>query len=530
MISWFIHRIQRQTKLERKIQLSFKFVLLSVAGVMVLVLTVGTVMFGKLVDEGYANYWKEQALKSAMGQVESMVKDMANRIDAMVPQGTAIGPDMDPKAQERVKDLIRETTDGPNGYYFMFDREGRVIAQRIQQDREGTTRFHAVDTDGKLYVQKLIEAAKQGGGFVEYKMVKPNQEGNHPKLSYAKMLRGDQWWVGSGFYLDDIDTNVQAMKRELWFKIWIITLLIIVFVGGLVLGALRLSRILTQQITEPIRKLVVGANTLSSGEYGYRVEVDTQDELKGLGEAFNDMAKTIGQSMSNEKAAREESEKYLEQHRAATEKERTLVEEERKRIAMELHDDIVEKLLELRKDVESAQIAAADESHHASLVGIIQSITNINDRIREMLQDLRPRALDDLGLLAALRVHLKKQAESARITLGYHDQVGELSLSPEVEINVFRIFQQAMANVVEHADARRVDVWIRSKGKMLEVCLQDDGQGFDDDARIRRPGGHFGLINMKERGRSFGGTVEIVSGPSVGGTRVEVSIPLAHSV
>lgn len=529
MISWFIHRIQRQQKLGGKIQLSFKLVLLSVAGALVCVLTVGTVMLGELVSEGYEAYWMEQATKNAMGQVENMVKDMANRIDAMVPQGTVIGPGMDPKVQERVKDLIRETMNGPNGYYFMFDHEGRVIAQRIQREHEGTTRREAVDKDGKLYVQKLIEAAKQGGGFVEYRMVKPNQEGIHPKLSYAKMLRGDQWWVGSGFYLDDIETNVRAMKKEMWFKIWTITALIIVFVCGLVLGALRLSQILTQQITEPIAQLVDGANKLAAGEYESRVMVDTHDELERLADTFNDMGKTIGRTISDLQTAQEESKSLLEQNRAFSEKERTLLEKERERIAQDLHDDICSKLLTLRTDCESSQRAVKDEGQRAAWAKMSQSIVEINDEVRNSVKKLYPRSLNELGLSAALRGQLEKQAAAAGIALGFHNQGGELRVLHDVGIKVFRVFQEAMTNVVKHARAHRVDVWIRYNADRLEVSMEDDGQGFDVAAKMQQKVGHYGLQIIEERVRSLGGTVQFVSKPRINGTRVEVSIPLINS-
>ena len=210
------------------------------------------------------------------------------------------------------------------------------------------------------------------------------------------------------------------------------------------------------------------------------------------------------------------------------------MEKERRRIARELHDGIGHRLNALLEDLKSASIAEEDVKQRAWRLEQIQSIIDLTDELRAILGNLRPPFLDTLGLSTALRSHLEKQARSAKIAVGFHANESALSLPEEVENNVFRVVQEAMTNVVRHAGASRVDVWIHCNGEMLEVRMQDDGCGFDEDAvRSRNEGrAKFGLIGIEERVRSLGGTVQWVSDPKSRdprrGTTVLVRIPLIH--
>lgn len=521
MSTWLKQTIQRQSKLEGKIRLSFQLVLLSVAVVMVCILIIGTVMFGTLVNAGYENLLREKVIKNAMDKVEHMVKEMATSIEAIVPQGTVIGSGMDPEARERVKELIRERTyDGPNGYYFMFDQEGRVIAQRIQREREGTNRFEAVDTDGQFYVQKLIEAAKQGGGFVEYKMVKPNQEGSYPKLSYAKMLSGNEWWVGSGFYLDDIEMNIQAMKKEVWVKILIITGLIIVFVCGLLLVALRLSRMLTQQITKPIAQLVDGANKLSTGEYGYRVAVDTQDELKLLADGFNTMGQKIEQKVTAMTALK------------------NTASDTRKLLAGELHGAVGTFVQDMQTWLDFASTSEKDMlSKH------LENCSRCLDRFRRSCEKIEfnmyPLEVDDFGVAISFKYFVEEKIErlkELRVDLDIDRAMPRSDKARQVAL--YLVAQSFVLNVLEYAKASHASISLRCIDGIAILAVDDNGIGFEAGAVLskrpnepsqleRRPNvtSHYGLRWVKAQVDVYQGHFDLDSSPGGGGTRVRVTIP-----
>jgi two-component system NarL family sensor kinase len=422
---------------------------------MVSVLTAGIIGHYRMLTEDL----RGSTMKRYEDEVRHIVETMTTTIEAIVP--SEIGPDMDRDDRKHVINLIHEAQYGhPNGYFFMFDMDGTVIAQRIHRGHEGMNRFHEKDVGGKLYVQELIEAAKRGGDFVKYMMEKPGQEGkgNFPKIAYAKMLRGNRWWVGSGVYMDTIDAEILAQNKKLLVQVGFVMILSGGFLVGVLWIAFRLSAMLGQQITEPIAKLAIGAKTLSVGGYGHRVSVDTQDEFKELAEVFNTMGETIGRTISDLQTAQEESKSLLEQNRALTDRERTLVEEERKRIARELHDDIGQKLVTLELLLYLAQTKEDDNARQVVLVRAEKSIQTMTNGIRRILQNLRPVLLDGLGFSAALRVHLEEQAEAANLKIDIHDQNSAIRLPSEVESNLFRVVQEAMANVVRHAHAHRVDV------------------------------------------------------------------------
>lgn len=510
MIFWIKHAIQQQVQLEGKIRLSFQLVLLSVAVVMVCILMIGTVMFGTLVNAGYENLLREKVIKNAMDKVERMVKEMATSIEAIVPQGNVIGPGMDPEARERIKDLIRERTyDGPNGYYFMFDQEGRVIAQRIQREREGTNRFQAVDTDGQLYVQKLIEAAKQGGGFVEYKMVKPNQEGSYPKLSYAKMLRGNEWWVGSGFYLDDIENNIQAMKNEVWLKILIITGLIIVFVCGLLLVALRLSRMLTQQITQPIAQLVHSANTLSAGDYGHRVTVDTQDELRALADTFNTMGETIDQKVKALVALKDAASNA------------------RKDLAGELHGAVSIFVDDMQFWLHLASTSEQDVLGK-QLNNCSRCLGNFKRSCEKIEFDMYPLEVDGFGVAIPFKYFVEEKTERLKDLWVDLDIDRAMPRSDKTrQVALYLVAQSLVLNVLAHAKASHAGISLRCIDKSAVLTVADNGIGFEVDAVMKNKSNeplHYGLRWVKAQVEVYQGDFDLNSSPG-GGTRVCVTMP-----
>jgi signal transduction histidine kinase len=201
----------------------------------------------------------------------------------------------------------------------------------------------------------------------------------------------------------------------------------------------------------------------------------------------------------------------------------TAAESERRRWARELHDQTLQALGGLRvllaSSVGRGDATTKDESMHQAVEDIELEIANL----REIITDLRPSLLDDLGLVPALEALLdRRRADAVEITseLRLPRRDGHASgLSAELETTVYRLVQESLTNVVKHARATRVQVSVGVQSSEMIVEVRDDGRGFDMDTRTSG----FGLAGMRERVSIAGGTLTIESGE--GGTLVQARIP-----
>lgn len=198
-------------------------------------------------------------------------------------------------------------------------------------------------------------------------------------------------------------------------------------------------------------------------------------------------------------------------------------EEERQRIARELHDGVGPALASLNIRLRTARKLLERDHHPAA--GEIEELaelaqTNIQD-IRRLIHDLRPAALDELGLVPALREYLVRCQQEHGLAIEFTAAEGE-RLPASVETALFRITQEALANVVRHAQAHRVEVALRRDEAHVTLRVADDGRGFDPQAS--RAGTHLGLWSMRERVEQLDGRFEIESAPGAG-TTVRVIIP-----
>ncbi len=203
-------------------------------------------------------------------------------------------------------------------------------------------------------------------------------------------------------------------------------------------------------------------------------------------------------------------------------------EEERRRIARELHDEIGQSLTAVKINLQGAtggKSARSSSSYLRESVGLIDVVLR---QVRNLSLDLRPSVLDDLGLAASVRSHLDRTSRRAGFVGSFAADPPEIRLLPEIETECFRVVQEALTNVVRHAGARRVEVTLFRRGDLLELVVQDDGAGFDVAAARRRAarGGSLGLLGMQERAALLGGAITIEAVPGRG-TKVHLRIPLA---
>ncbi len=201
-------------------------------------------------------------------------------------------------------------------------------------------------------------------------------------------------------------------------------------------------------------------------------------------------------------------------------------EEEKRRIARELHDDLGQRLSALKMDM---TMLAADVSEGRDARGILENITAMNDviddtvaSVRRIASDLRPALLDELGMLTA--IEWLANDFSNRYGLPVSVDGVDADVPEQTAIAMFRIVQEALSNVVRHADATTVDVSLAQTDGQIELRVEDNGVGWDKKPSGSGPRKSLGLLGIRERARLLGGAATVDSEPGKG-FRLTVQIP-----
>lgn len=206
-------------------------------------------------------------------------------------------------------------------------------------------------------------------------------------------------------------------------------------------------------------------------------------------------------------------------------------EEERRRLARELHDELGHALFGLRMHVVWLQhrIAQPDLTEAADIRERLPAMLDLIERssrtVDDIVTDLRPPALDQLGLMAALEWQVESFSRRSGLRCRFVGNGAVDDLDAGRATAVFRMFQEILTNVERHANASRVTVLVRREGERLMLKVCDNGQGLRPD-RLRQRGS-FGLLGMRERALLLDGELVVGSGPR-GGTTVTATIPLTN--
>lgn len=201
-------------------------------------------------------------------------------------------------------------------------------------------------------------------------------------------------------------------------------------------------------------------------------------------------------------------------------------EEERARVARELHDEMGGLLTALKMDTHWLERQFADSSDEAaeklSMMAIL--LDNAIETVRRIITDLRPSVLDTLGLVAAMEWQAEAFSRRHGIPCHVQSDAGTHELADkQLEVTVFRIFQEALTNISRHAKAGQVQVTVSSEDNTLRLSVQDDGIGIAASNKLKQ--GAYGILGMSERAIALGGTLDVINTQD-GGSRVELSLPL----
>jgi PAS domain S-box-containing protein len=196
-------------------------------------------------------------------------------------------------------------------------------------------------------------------------------------------------------------------------------------------------------------------------------------------------------------------------------------EEERKRLSFDLHDGVCQELVGIGILIQSARQRGVPEAADATLARAQTYLHTVGEHLRGLARDLRPLLLSDLGLGECLRALVAGMAtETLLITVAVPPMIPRFG--EEIEVAVYRIAQEALANAVRHAQARAVALTLEASDGMLDLEVRDDGRGFDREKLRSAP---LGLVTMAERAVALGGSLRILSAPG-GGTTVRLVCPL----
>ena len=241
------------------------------------------------------------------------------------------------------------------------------------------------------------------------------------------------------------------------------------------------------------------------------------------------VAVLAGQRVDRELSARRQAEAAGAALRAYAAHVLRVQEEERKRVAQELHDETVQKVVLVCRQLDAADVAGRPDARHAALQDARRTAERAVAELRDFARALRPPSLEELGLVSALRRLVAEVAERSRLTVGLDIPHGERRSTPELELALFRIAQEALHNVERHARATHAQVTVTFGRQDVRLTIVDDGVGFavrpDQDFASA---GHLGLLGMRERAEMLGGTLDVRTALQRG-TVVSAVIPLDAS-
>jgi signal transduction histidine kinase len=187
-------------------------------------------------------------------------------------------------------------------------------------------------------------------------------------------------------------------------------------------------------------------------------------------------------------------------------------ETERRRLARELHDQTGQALTSILLGLAEAEQAATPDEAHAALGELRKLVVETLQDVRRLAVELRPKALDDFGLEPALRRLGQSVGEGSDLDVQVEARLGSARLPAEVETAVYRLVQEALTNVIKHAQAQRVSIVLTRKNDLVSGVIEDDGRGFDPF----NSGDQLGLVGMRERVELLDGSLRVDSSPGKG--------------
>ncbi|MDF2390880.1 methyl-accepting chemotaxis protein [Aeromonas salmonicida] len=256
---------------------------------MALVVNLSNYMISKSDLEADLIVARENAIKERKVLLSSYLMLAKTAVDTVYNQ-----PDT-PEVRKQVAEILRPLRYSSDGYFFVYDFQGNTVLLPTRPDMEGKNRWQDKDAKGKLLIQEIVKAARQGDGFSEYWTAKPSIGRDAPKLSFNLVLDKYEWIIGTGFYIDDIDNELAALRTErennMHGSLQSSVLLILVILGITLVATV----VIGNRVTRPLADAVQALNDIADGEgdLTQRLKVQSNDEIGQLATAFNRFVERI---------------------------------------------------------------------------------------------------------------------------------------------------------------------------------------------------------------------------------------------
>lgn len=439
-----------------------------------------TITLGLVVTLQVRNVMTETLLQELHNRGHSVVSDLAARSLTFLEDKNYAG------LTQLLMETVRNHPD--SRYAFVSDASGTVLATTFS---DGTP-------------AELIALTPTLPPTSDYHVHYENYEGEIHDLVHPIFPDGSAFvrlGLGESRLQGVIDSTTQRM---------LLTTLFVALAGVLA------AALLTWLLTRPILDLVTTTNRVRHGDLSVRAPHWTDDEIGKLADAFNQMIQALEisqQAVIEKEAARSHLLSRLIEAQ----------EDERKRIARDLHDDIGQALTSVLVSIKVLEQGETTPTVQAKINALRQIVNETLTRVRLLSRQLRPSALDDLGLGAALERYISEfTSRYPDLAVDFHAPVHH-RLPAIVETSLYRIIQEAMTNAARHSGATNISILITQRDGRIQAIVEDDGHGFDVNC-MRRAGSSVGLHSMLERAQLLGGKLDIES--NADGTTVYVEMPL----
>lgn len=407
-----------------------------------------------------------------------------------------VAHELEIRAMSLAQDLAIRTTDAilVNNLYSL----NQIIAE-TKNNYADIRYIIVVDPTGRLIAHTF------GGGFpVGLLGVNGISGGESSRVVVLRTTEGPIWDAAAPIFRGQVgmirlglsDILLGSAVQTVTLQLFLAT----VFVSSL---GILLAIFLTRIITKPIEQLALVAHAVGKGDFSMRVQHSANDEIGELTVSFNNMLDELGKAAE----ANQERERLREE---LIDRVITAQEDERKRIACDLHDQTSQSLISLIVQLKLIESASDDETRQKNISELRTQLRDALGEVRQMALDLRPSVLDDLGLEQAIRWFADRcaQNDGLRISLSIEKDLDHL---PEKhKISIYRVVQEALSNVVKHSHASFAEVKIVETPGYLSIQVVDNGRGFDSNLlNLDKTG--LGILGMKERVTLLGGRFEIKS-------------------
>jgi signal transduction histidine kinase len=420
-----------------------------------------------------------------------------------------------------INQILRSVKIGRDSYIEVVDRNEVVIASH---DPSNVLRHH--DLEGEL--SNMIKEGRPGIRQYRHGFSRADTGGKNYDMLAVVPLKIAPWGVVVGEAENELFAPAKRLEKNF-------LVLVIIFIFTSIVFAVGMSK----SIVRPLRSLISATNRIAAGDLSKPVGNLGSDEILKLSSSFDDMRKRLAESLESIQSYNAELEHRVavrtEQIRKSQQRVEHLLkkvisseEEERKRIARGLHDEILQ---DLSAFLIKLDICRLDPGRvNAEKIDDMKSIiVKTLDDIHNVIQNMRPLILDDFGLEAAIVWLLDKHlgAKGIDYYIGV-DKFTKKRFAARVEITLFRIAQESIINIARHADAKNVLIALTADERWVSVCIEDDGRGFDAHEILKHPVESrrgLGVLGMMERASLTDGKLLVHSVPGEG-TRISVRVPL----